>query len=137
MEMIFIGPSAFPSVVMVTDVTSTTITVQWKVVPCIHQNGAITGYSVRYGVAGSGITQTDNTTEREIVISALSTSTNYSVEVAAVNSAGTGDYSSPIFATTDSKIISTITINLQTSSSFLGGISLTVVSAIPTAIVIK
>ena len=94
-------PSVPPSSVMVTNMTSTTITVQWEMVPCINQNGAITSYSVRYVEIESGSTQTVSTTERQLVISGVSTSTNYSVELAAVNSAGTGVYSYPIFVTTD------------------------------------
>ena len=31
----------------------TSIIVQWMAVDCIHRNGNITGYSVRYGVVGS------------------------------------------------------------------------------------
>ena len=37
---------------------STAITVQWSEVDCIHRNGDITGYSVRYRVAGSVSAQT-------------------------------------------------------------------------------
>ena len=39
----------------------------------------------------------------ETTISGLLSSTNYSIEVAAVNSAGTGVYSGPVVALTDSK----------------------------------
>ena len=39
----------------------------------------------------------------EATISGLLSSTNYSIEVAAVNSAGTGVYSGPVVALTDSK----------------------------------
>ena len=77
--------------------TSTTITVQWGPVDCIHRNGDITGYSVRYGVVESGSTQTTNVSGAsvtETTISTLMPSTTYSIEVAAVNSAGTGSYSS-------------------------------------------
>ena len=82
--------------------TSTTITVQWGAVDCIHRNGDITGYSVRYGVQGSAVG--DRTVEMVLgdfsggiyVISELSAATVYTVEVAAVNSAGTGGYSDPI-----------------------------------------
>ena len=84
----------------VTSTTSSTIAVQWEKVPCIHQNGDITGYSVQYGVMGSGNTQTmtvDGATVNEATISGLNRSTNYSIKVAAVNSDGTGVYSSPIF----------------------------------------
>ena len=85
-------PSAAPTSVSVSEVTASSITVQWGAVDCIHRNGDITGYSVRYGVqtesvSGGGATQT--------TISGLMPSTTYSIEVAAVNSAGTGLYSSP------------------------------------------
>ena len=68
--------------------------------PCIHQNGDITGYSVQYGVMGSGNTQTrtvDGAAVNETTLSGLNQSTNYSMKVAAVSSDGTGVYSSPIF----------------------------------------
>ena len=78
--------------------TSSSITVQWGAVDCIHRNGDITGYSVRYGVqtvsvSGGGATQT--------TISGLTPSTNYSIEVAAMNIVGPGPYSSVIFQLTE------------------------------------
>ena len=100
--MFIVGPSAPPSGVTA-DGTVTSITVQWGMVPCIHQNGAITGYSVRYREVGSsGSPQTVNATGNGHTLMELDTSTNYTVEVAAVNSAGLGDYSDPI---TSSKIV--------------------------------
>ena len=50
------APSASPDFVSIIEVTSSSITVQWEMVPCIHRNGDITGYSVRY--TGGGRTQT-------------------------------------------------------------------------------
>ena len=97
------APTAAPSNVSVTDVTSSTITVQWEMVPCIHQNGPITGYSVRYGVMGSGSTQTGTVSGTHTIISHLMPSTDYSIEVAATNSAGAGNYSYPRMAQTDGK----------------------------------
>ena len=89
------APSTPPSSVMVTDVTSTTMTVQWgSVEPCADQNGAITGYSVRYGseiVSVSGDSSGGMTT-----ITGLSPSTTYSIQVAAETTAGTGVYSSAV-----------------------------------------
>ena len=98
-------PSAPPTSVSTSDVTSSSIAVQWGAVDCIHRNGDITGYSVRYGVQGSGSTQTESvsggaTTEGS-TISGLTPSTSYSIEVAAVNSVGTGEYSSSITTETD------------------------------------
>ena len=73
---------------------------------CIHRNGDITGYSVRYEVQGNGSTQIMNVTgdtTTETTITGLNSATNYSIEVAAVNNAGTGVYSSPMVALTDSE----------------------------------
>ena len=91
------APSAAPTSVSVSEVISSSITVQWGAVDCIHRNGDITGYSVRYGVqtesvSGGGATQT--------IISGLTASTQYSIEVAAVNNAGTGVYSNVIMQLT-------------------------------------
>ena len=75
--------------------TFSSITVQWGAVNCSHRNGDITGYSVRYGVQGSGSTQIKDDIGGEVtqtIISGLESSTTYSIQVAAVNSAGTGVY---------------------------------------------
>ena len=73
---------------------------------CIDRNGVITGYSVQYEVVESGTSETLSVTEGstlQLLIEDLSTTTDYTVAVAAVNSAGTGDYSDPYPITTDSK----------------------------------
>ena len=91
------APSAAPSNVRVTGVTSSSITVQWGEVECIDRNGEITGYSVRY--TGSGGTDTRSVSvgdTRQTTISGLTPSTDYTIEVAAVNSVGTGPYSNGI-----------------------------------------
>ena len=87
----------------VTGVTFSTISVQWGSVPCIHQNGDITGYSVQYEaigestqtkmVSGAGTTQT--------IISGLTPSTTYSIGVAAVNNDLIGQYSTVETALTE------------------------------------
>ena len=90
------APSAAPTSVRESGVTSSNITVQWGAVDCIHHNGDITGYSVRYGVQGSGSTQTRNVSGgsiTEATISSLMPSTIYSIQVAAVNNVGIGVYS--------------------------------------------
>ena len=86
--------------------TSSSITVQWGTVDCIHSNGDITGYSVRYGVQGMG--EGDRTVQMAsgdssggiYQISGLQSSTNYMIEVAAVNNFGTGVYSTNVFQST-------------------------------------
>ena len=100
------APSAPPTYVNTSAVTTTSITVQWGAVDCINQNGNITGHSVQYGVQGSA--EADRTVEMAIgdssggmyTISGLSVATVYTVEVAAVNSDGIGVYSDPITAQT-------------------------------------
>ena len=90
------APSAAPTSVSVSEVTSSSITVQWGAVDCIHRNGDITGYSVRYGVQGSGNTQNMSVSGgsvTEATVQNLMFFTTYSIEVAAVNSAGAGAYS--------------------------------------------
>ena len=96
------APSAAPSNVTVSEVTSYTITVQWDMVPCIHQNGDITGYRVEYG-AVEGIQATVSVSGGDVTeatITGLAPSTNYSVRVAAVNNAGTGVFSSSLYVDT-------------------------------------
>ena len=102
--MCFEGPFAAPTSVSVYEVTSSAITIQWWAVDCINRNGDITGYSVQYGVQGSGSTQTVSISgggATQTTISGLTRSTTYSIEVAAVNNAGTGVYTLVTTAETD------------------------------------
>ena len=80
----------------VTSVSSSTLTIQWGSVPCIHQNGEITRYTIQYGATGSGDKQTVETSETEVILSSLTPETNYEISVAAVNTEGTGPYSTGI-----------------------------------------
>ena len=97
-------PSAAPTPISIGSTTSR-ITVQWGGIDCVHHNGDLTGYIVRHGVQQSA----DRTVEMATgdssggmyTISRLSAATEYTVEVAAVNSAGVGVYSDPIVAMTD------------------------------------
>ena len=97
-DMFFSAPTAPPSNVNVTDVTSSTITVQWEMVPCDDQNGTITGYSVRYGVMGSSEREIEEVMgdQRMATISELAAATVYEYEVAGITTADTGAYSDPM-----------------------------------------
>ena len=80
----------------------------WGAVACLNRNGKITGYSVRYREIGGGGSYiqmvSGNFTGGMTIISGLARETVYTVEVAAVTSAGTGVYSRPLtFGTTHSK----------------------------------
>jgi len=93
---------------MISDVNTSSITIQWEAVDCIHQNGKIVGYPVRYGVQGSNCMQSVNVSggaATEAIISGLISDTTYTIEVAAVNSAGIGKYSFFMTAITSSKSV--------------------------------
>ena len=104
------APSAPPSSVRVSVESPTAITVQWKPVePCDQQNGAITGYSVRYGEVGTSVGErrveiaSGNSSS---TVSGLTKVTVYTVEVAAETSGGTGVYSEPLtIETPDSECV--------------------------------
>ena len=94
-----LAPSAAPSNVQTSSDSSSSITVHWGMVPCINRNGDITGYSVRYGVVGSGSTLTmsvSGVSVTEATIPNLMSATTYSIQVAAVNSINIGVYSDPM-----------------------------------------
>ena len=97
------APSASPTSITASDVIPNSFTVQWEAVDCIHRNGDITGYTVRYGVQGSGSTQTVSVSgpgTMDIDISGLTPDTSYAVEVAAENAGGIGVYSDPLMVDT-------------------------------------
>ena len=89
------APSAPPVSVTSSNVAPNSFSIQWQTVPCVHQNGDITGYSVQYGVQGKeGVENTmiagsDNLT---ITLNRLEPETTYLVQVAGVNAQGVGDY---------------------------------------------
>lgn len=90
-------PSEPPTSVVADTINSTSITITW-VVDCIHGNGNITGYYLRYGEHGEKVFVTviripDQT---RYTIHGLSPATSYDIEVAVVNTEGAGNYSSPL-----------------------------------------
>ena len=67
------------------------IVVLWGPVDCIHHNGDITGYIIKYGgeIHDAGET-------KYYVITGVHDSTTLAIQVAAVNNAGIGVYSEPL-----------------------------------------
>ena len=68
---------------------------------CIHHNGDILGYSVRYGVMGSESTHilllsVSGSDINEAKVLSMVSNTKYKVDVAAVNIVGTGSFSEKI-----------------------------------------
>ena len=89
---------------MTASVTGPTIVfVSWERVDCIDRNSEISGYTVLYGpVGGTAVNDSvSGTNHRAYTAAGRTPSTNYSIEVAAVNSdGGVGPFSSPIFVRT-------------------------------------
>ena len=94
--------------VNVSSVDSSSINISWGEVSCQHRNGEITGYVVVYRkVSSSGSEERRQTQEGMVIVNGqtatidnLDPLTEYSVMVAAVNSAGTGVFSEPVTAIT-------------------------------------
>ena len=101
-------PSGPPTNVRATDITPTTITVQWGSVNCIDRNGEIRGYMVQYREVGTTENRRDTVSDTVATITGLKPSTRYTIEVAAVNDEGTGPYSSGIVEETDGEYVSVI-----------------------------
>ena len=78
----------------------------WGTVPCPHQRGPITGYRLHYS-NGTSIVNTTEEESRQHVLTGLTPFTSYSLEIAAVNDGGTGQYSTPLTVETlqDGEII--------------------------------
>ena len=95
------APSAPPTSVTVSEVTSSSITVRWGAVDCIHRNGNITGYLVRYRNTTAGTMQDISVSSvTEYTITDLIPSTAYGVRVGTVNSAG-GNFSNEVITMTE------------------------------------
>ena len=110
------GTAIAPSNVRATVESSTVVSVQWDgLTPCRLVNGLIVKYRVQYTAQPDGMTQSidqtatgDYKTGAETSLTGLTSFTNYSIRVAAVNEEGdVGIYSGPVTEQTpeDSKII--------------------------------
>ena len=77
----------------------TEVSLRWREVSCIHQNGPTTGYIVWYYKtfgADRSVRQNKSVTTVGVIIDSLTPYTEYSFQVAAVNSNGTGPFSEPM-----------------------------------------
>ena len=98
-------PSAGPYNIISYNVIPDSFDIEWSMVPCIHRNGNITGYSVKYGVEGNDSRETlsiNNAETFRISFSELLSDTRYVVEVAGVNNNGIGVYKTIIVTTPQS-----------------------------------
>ena len=94
-------PSGAPQNLAIINSTSTSVTISWDSVECIHRNGLITHYNISYGPVGDTNlvkTVTVNSDEPDdggsYTATGLERTQNYLFKVAAVNVPGVG-----VFAT--------------------------------------
>ena len=110
-------PSAAPANLSVVSSTSSSITIQWKAVPCEHRNGIITSYIIRLRSRDSNGSARGfredysvvNGEPRQTEITELEPSTQYEIQVAAVNSAGIGPFTTiSLIADTTGELINIV-----------------------------
>ena len=93
-------PSEAPQLMEAMFLLHTEVLLRWRRVPCIQQNGLITGYVVRYyATCGADRdVQRNNSvvTTGSTIIDGLTPNTEYAFQVAAININGTGPLSEPI-----------------------------------------
>ena len=100
------APSAPPASVTTEVTVFRIVRVWWGPVDCRHHNGEITGYAVMYSESeGDRTVQmvSGNSSGGTTIITGLAPATLYVVQVAAVNSADIGVYSSATFVDTKGK----------------------------------
>ena len=101
--MFLSGPSAAPKDLILNDTTSTSLFVSWSEVPAADKNGIIRSYTVSYQAIGSPVEDTTVVfvPNREVNLTGLVKSMNYSVRVLASTDKGDGNYSDPEFFVTN------------------------------------
>jgi len=105
----FLGPSAPPQDLKLKDTTSTSLLVGWNEVPAVDKNGIIISYTVSYQAIDSALVEnlTVYFPTREVILTGLIKSMNYSVKILASTDKGDGMYSDPEFFVTnqDGKLV--------------------------------
>ena len=86
-------PPAAPDDLMASSITmSASITVTWEPVPCMYRNGVITGYVIELNNDSISVETITRDKTSVFEITGLKPSTQYEIEVAAINSVGTGPF---------------------------------------------
>ena len=92
-------PSGAPQSLEAMFVQPTEVSLMWREVACVQQNGPITGYFVRYyaihGTDGD-VQQNKSVVTTGVIIDGLTPNTEYAFQVASFNVNGTGPFSGPI-----------------------------------------
>ena len=89
----------------VSDVTSSSLTLQWGPVDCIYRNGDIISYLVLYEAQGHNMIRviSEDINGGMIDISRLIPSTYYTIRIRAFTNAGSGVYSDRLTVLTSGK----------------------------------
>ena len=88
-----LAPTGFPQGIT-PSVTSRSVNVSWNEIECIEHNGMITNYTVEFSsLEGSVIPGVLMVNGRRFTASGLAPFTNYTFQVAGVNSNGVGPFS--------------------------------------------
>jgi hypothetical protein len=113
-------PGAPTDLIFTPSSVETSIDLSWTA-PAITGNTSITQYRVRYKPVGSTTSTTvlTGSTSTSYTLSGLSKSTNFIIDVAAVNSVGTGGYSNQVEGYT--LVVSTQVGTIKTYDSAAGG----------------
>ena len=108
----FTAPNSPPTNLQGNNASSTSIFVQWGIVPADNQNGIITNYTVTYQElpSGSTVTKVVVAPRTNTTLKSLHEYTDYSITVFASTSKGGGNESAPIIVITDEdgKFMSTL-----------------------------
>ena len=97
------NPTAAPEDALITNI-ETGFHMEWNKLPLVSRNGEIILYEISLTTVSNGsndsVTMTYNTTNTEKILTNLTVSTQYSIKVRAMTSAGYGPYSEPLDALT-------------------------------------
>ena len=106
--MLYAGPHDMIQNLHSTNATFTSIALTWDELSCVDHNGELTGYRVEYGTTTFNNMTTLNGTS--FTVTRLLANTTYMFRVAAVNSNGTGPYSTVVTGQTTANTV-TVTVS--------------------------
>ena len=114
-----IVPTAPPSRIYVSQITSVSVTLAWFAIPFKNHHGVLIGYEILYTEKGENkwMNVTSNTVlRREKVVGGLKKFSEYEFKVAGKTSAGIGVYSPAITSKTKEDGMTLITVKFLLSS---------------------
>ena len=98
--LLLIAPDAAPSNFTAVPATSRSATISWDLPPADEQNGVIILYVINVTIVATGQSFQLTSTNTTFTVDDLTPYTNYVCIIAAVTSAGTGPFSTPVTLST-------------------------------------